>query len=796
MSHPNAPQSRRTFLKRSSATMAGTAVAGGLPALALGADAAFGATAANPIVDENRNTPSSTWSEGFRLSTPSTEVGGYTRRPSVNLGEDIELVACGPCQYLPPEGPAETTSVEVYRLGYYGGKGGRLVWSSNKKYSTWQLFDADGNPANSWDGGEAPPIQPQDSNTGLGGRAGWKTTLTVPGSAIPASGVYLIKMKNTWQEFPPGVAPVPRSGESHAIVIVRDDNRPRDILAVLPTNTWQAYNYWGGRSLYTYNSRYQSSGSIVPATSTERAAKVSLDRPYLNFLADYNWVLRTEFPWIWWAEQQGYDITYTDDVGLHFHPEQALPSSSKSVAILGHGEYWTTEIRDAIENGRDAGTNVYNFGANCGYWRVRYETVSGQPATSEADARVLVCYKVIEGGGSANLTTKGQADPGVAIATTTWRDPGKGSGIYPQGTGAATPNYRGPNRPESRLFGVQYIGDDDNGRHPLTVPADNGQGEFAGHSAWRYTNLPKNTASYVGDGTLGWEWDGIPPEDYFWGGLPATKNNVGLKRLTESDPRPTGQNSHVVYVLDAGRKYGPAGAGAEPPPNGTAFAHAVTYTAPSGAFVFSSGTIHWSWGLGPHYVDNYNQSYADPATDGSVQAIRQATANLFVDGGIKPATPTGVVIEGVTATPTPTKTPTPTATPRPTPTPTPTPAPGADTAAPEITGSILNSGLSLLGWTYISKTTRKLSIKVNCPTSEKSGPVRLVATLKDGVGQLGTVTGSVDPGKSTQLDLIVGTTEFKRITATTALSVTLVVVGTDAVGNAKTVTNTLKLRAN
>ncbi len=81
----------------------------------------------------------------------------------------------------------------MYRLGYYGGKGARLVWSSgNTRYSTWQLYDAQGNPAN---GGNEPAYKPNDPSTGLVGVADWKTTMTIPGSAATVSGVYLIKLK-------------------------------------------------------------------------------------------------------------------------------------------------------------------------------------------------------------------------------------------------------------------------------------------------------------------------------------------------------------------------------------------------------------------------------------------------------------------------------------------------------------------------------------------------------------------------------------------------------------------------
>ncbi len=776
MASPNSPQSRRTFLQRSSVAVAGTAVAGGLPALAFGAEQALAAdaAAANPIVAENTLTDQSTWTDKFRVSDVSSAVIGFAKRTSVNLGEDIDISASGPNAWLPEDGdPWETIEVELYRLGYYGGKGGRLVWKSDRPVSTFQKVDANGNPANEYAGGVVPDWSPLDPSTGLYGLAGHRTVLSIPGSAVTVSGVYLAKLKGKWRDFPPGVPAVEMSGESHVVIIVRDDARPRDILALLPTNTWQAYNYWGGRSLYTYNSRYGVPGNIVPATGTERAAKVSLDRPYNIWIADYNWVLHSEFAWIYWAEQQGYDISYTEDLALSYRPEQALPTSSKSVAILGHGEYWTEQERNALEAGRDAGTHIYNFGANTGYWRVRYESVDGDWEPSEVDARVLVCYKTIEGGGTNDLNTASKYDP--IGPTTTWRDPGKNRLVTTPGTTGATPAvYIGPNRPESALLGVQYIGDDDNGPRPLTIPADNAKGEFAGHRAWRNTPVAKKTtATQIGRNILGWEWDGIPPAGHPFGKSPVVKAGTTLQRLSETDPRTNANGTNLLYVLDAGRKYSQSGANAQPASFDTPYAHAITYTAPSGALVFSSGTIRWSFGLGPHHVDGFWQTFSDPPTNDTDPVIQQATANLFLDGGIKPATPVGVVLDPVIEVPT-------------------------DTTAPDISAVVTNSTgryLFTTTVTYVSKTARTLSIRVQLSSTEKSNPVAIDLELKDAAGVLATASGSLTAGNRQTFNLVMTTTTFKRITSPYRKA-TATVVATDAAGNKTTKTIALNLRAN
>jgi hypothetical protein len=596
----------------------------------------------NPIVHENWCTDHATFSEGFRVATTYSEITGYARTPSVDVGHPVELVISGPNLYLPdpPEAPVETVEIELYRLGYYGGKGGRKVWSTTGPVSTWQKLDAQGRPTNS---GTLPPAGPVDAHTGLAGRKNDRTIVTVPGSALKTSGVYLAKLKGKWIEFPPGTSSVIRSGESHIVFTVRDDSRVRDLLVLLPTNTWQAYNYPESRSLYTNLSRYNHAGDLVPATGTERAAKVSLDRAYNNWGGETNWVLRTEFPAIWWLERHGYDVAYTEDVALSFAPEQALPSHSRGVAILGHGEYWSDALRSGIQGARDAGTSIYNFGANTSFWKVRHEQASGAPATSVENARVMVCYKTIEGGAGDQPTVSSEADP--VAPTTTWRDPGKGAGVAVPGTTQATPaTYAGPNRPEAELFGVQYSGADDGALRPLTVPADNGAGEFAGHRAWRYTTVPAAGAT-IGTNLLGWEWDGIPATTGRFGGTPpATKAGTGgIRRLAQSDPS-TNPPAHAdtQYLVDAGRVYSTPGPTSKPAAGESPYAHAVTYTAPSGAFVFSAGTILWAWGLGPHYLNVSGNTYADPATNDADARIIQATANLFADGGIVPLTPDGL----------------------------------------------------------------------------------------------------------------------------------------------------------
>ncbi len=127
-------------------------------------------------------------------------------------------------------------------------------------------------------------------------------------------------------------------------------------LVVAPVNTWQAYNPWGGKSLYDF----QSTGGVA-------AVKVSFNRPF----HPGHTPLEYDLDLLRWLEQEGYDIAYTTDVDVHLDPSLLL--GRKVVLTAGHDEYWTKEMRDAFEAARDSGVNIAFMGANTAYWQARIE---------------------------------------------------------------------------------------------------------------------------------------------------------------------------------------------------------------------------------------------------------------------------------------------------------------------------------------------------------------------------------------------------------------------------------------
>jgi hypothetical protein len=171
---------------------------------------------------------------------------------------------------------------------------------------------------------------------------------------------------------------------------------PSAILVQVPVNTWEAYNWWGGRSLY--NQRGLST----------QANRVSFDRPYAG--TGIGW----EYPLVLFLEQQGYDVSYQTDADTDANPSSLL--GHRLVIVAGHSEYWTSTMRDAFDAARDAGVNLAFMGANAAYWQIRYE----------AAGRVIVSYK-------------STADPVT--------DPA-----------AETIQFRALNRPECELIGIQHQG--------------------------------------------------------------------------------------------------------------------------------------------------------------------------------------------------------------------------------------------------------------------------------------------------------------------------------------------------
>ncbi|MBS0204107.1 MAG: hypothetical protein JSS49_14470 [Planctomycetes bacterium] len=157
-----------------------------------------------------------------------------------------------------------------------------------------------------------------------------------------------------------------RTVEASCFFIVRAAQAGKNskILLQLSTNTYNAYNNWGGFSLYAYNGRANVQGH-----------RVSFERPPASQFP--NW----EQPFVAWAESNGYVFDFAANSDLEFHPEDL--KAYKLVLSVGHDEYWSSLMRDHLEAFIKAGGNVAFFSGNTCCWQVR----------SEDAGQALTCWK-------------------------------------------------------------------------------------------------------------------------------------------------------------------------------------------------------------------------------------------------------------------------------------------------------------------------------------------------------------------------------------------------------------------
>ncbi|MEH2191990.1 MAG: N,N-dimethylformamidase beta subunit family domain-containing protein [Nostoc sp.] len=484
----------------------------------------------NPIYLENLNAGTTNWKLDNR---GSNQIAGYASATSVNKGESLDIKVS--------LGQAGQYTIDVYRLGYYGGTGGRLMASSGPLNGTPQAACT------------------QDSTTGLT-ECNWTTSYVLQVSSNWTSGIYIAKLTDQTS-----------SKIAHVWFVVRDDSSTAEILFQSAVSCVQAYNTMGGKSLYDFTS------------PSGRAYKVSFDRPFSQ--ATYQESTETDSPLRWeynmvrWLESQSYNVTYTESIQVHTNGQKLL--NHKVFLSVGHDEYWSKEMRDAVETARNNGVNLGFFSANTCYWRVRFEN-STLAAGQIKPNRVMTCYK-----------QDWSLDP-VA---------------QQQGSSVATNKFRSfqNQRPENALLGVMYGSDTDLYGGFNFVVTNSSDPYYA------------NTGLKNGDQLtllVGYEWDFIVSN----GSSPA-----GLVTLSQSTVVP----STLLPTFDE-----PPNEPGLPANQDFTKAYSARYTASSGAKVFASGTIQWAWGLDSDGVTT-------PRED---TRAKQMTVNVLADMGAKPQAPNANLI--------------------------------------------------------------------------------------------------------------------------------------------------------
>jgi hypothetical protein len=414
------------------------------------------------------------------------QIKGFTAQGAVAPGSSID--------FRITVDPPQQFTVDVYRIGHYGGDGAAQVTASPRL------------------SGIAQP-SPLLAGRTVSCHHWWQSwRLQVP--SYWKTGAY-VAVLTTDDGF-----------RSHVPFTVRDLDTPADLLLLLPDITWQAYNLYpeDGRTGASLYHAWDGEGRLLG--EAEAATTVSFDRPYAG--AGLPLHIGHAYDFVRFAERYGYDLAYADARDLH--AGRVDPTRYRGLVFPGHDEYWSPPMRRAAEAARAAGTSLVFLSANTMYWQV---DLAPSP-TGDRD-RLLSCRK-----------RRGSPLGRTAL----WREQGE---------------------PEQLLLGVQYAG-----RVPQPSPLIV---RNAGHWLWEAAGAAEGDEI---PGLVAGEADHYFPRVP----LPASTERILL--------------AHSPYEGADGRR-----------------SHQETslYRAPSGAYVFASGTFAWSPALDrPGHVD---------------PRIQRATANLL-----------------------------------------------------------------------------------------------------------------------------------------------------------------------
>jgi hypothetical protein len=303
----------------------GLAGAGALAALT---PAEAGQRDRDRVPTENRRDGTTDWQLTYTRTDPKarfrcSRIEGFVSRQSVRAGDDLD--------FFVSTNPPGRFTIDLYRMGYYGGRGGRHV----RRLGPFK--------------GRTQPT-PRVGEQRLR-ECRWEpcATLRIPGDWV--SGVYLGKLSG-----------VEDRNQSYVVFIIRDD-RPADFLFQCSDNTWQAYNAWPDAYSLYHNDRKDR---LVLVSGV----RVSFDRPYGKYVQIFDNPLSQgsgefllwEFPLAFWIEQHGYDVTYCANVDVQNDPK--CLTRCKAFLSVGHDEYWSRPQFDHVLAAVRAGVNAAFLSGN------------------------------------------------------------------------------------------------------------------------------------------------------------------------------------------------------------------------------------------------------------------------------------------------------------------------------------------------------------------------------------------------------------------------------------------------
>jgi hypothetical protein len=428
------------------------------------------------------------------------------------------------------------------------------------------------------------PVPDDASSNGCG----WPPALDIPVGRAWRSGYYRVTVT---------------AGEERAdaFLVVRPGADRAPLLVVLSTNTWNAYNDWGGPSLYTGGThvsfeRPLARGFLVKPEPARRKMQPRPDREGRWFFewaeplglsvwsggaGWWNW----ERPFVAWAESNGYAVDVATSRDLEDRPD--VLEGHRAFVCVGHDEYWSWGMRDAVDAFVAGGGNAAIFSGNTCFWQVRFDD----------DRRGLTCFKY-------------RVDEDPVVGTPDER----------RLTGAWSDRRIG--RPETSTIGLTFTRGGYS-RYGLGVPRASGAYTVWRPEHWAFegTGLSYGDALGLADTIVAYEVDGCElatgpdglPVPTHGDGAPAT-----LEVLATAPARLWTQHEQPSrYAHEPGELENTAAAvfGSEWPDH----VHRVTnnhavmgmFSVDGGGTVFNAGVTDWAYGLGDPDVARITRNVLD-----------------------------------------------------------------------------------------------------------------------------------------------------------------------------------------
>jgi hypothetical protein len=362
-----------------------------------------------------------------------------------------------------------------------------------------------------------------------------------------------------------------------------DPDRP---LLALCTNTYNAYNDFGGRNLYEGGTHASFARPLARGLARKPegpGARVTVmevpdpqNRVHVRYLREHDftqWGGSAGWPnyergFVRWAETNGYALDYAVNADLE---DPATLDGRRLYLSVGHDEYWSAPMRDTVESFTAAGANAMFLSGNTAFWQVRIAD----------DGATMIGYK-------DRFRRDPVADTDRAhLLTTMWSD-------------------HLLERPENRMTGVSFVR---GGYHRIGRVVGSGAGGYTVYDPdhWVFAGTDVAYGDLLGAGPVivGYECDGCDfvmrdgvPTPTHTDGTPDGFRILGLAPTQHFDrdnaPRPPAEGVRSEIEFIAWRAFGTEDPAAV---ERLRHGHATMGIHEPGGFVFTAGTTDWAWGL-------------------------------------------------------------------------------------------------------------------------------------------------------------------------------------------------------